>query len=314
MDTNTPPVLAADSFGPGSSSSRADWPTRPRRRTVRLARVLGPFVAGLDWLTRPVTQDVFNPAYPHSDERVLEILEDLSSRAGGLSMRPPPPPPRPLVIITGYRAPRMQGALLRDHLQRLTGLTDSRVLVHSYWPEGRPERIVHDLARHVAEAFGSDSSGRSTEVDVVGVSMGGVLARLASLAPNQVISGESPRRPILRVRHLYTLASPHRGARLADRVALDPAACALRTDSLVLARLNAQPRPPGQEWTCYAILNDRWVGARNTAPPGEQPIWVPGPRVGAHMSVSFNPRVLADLARRLTGQPALGRPGAPPSD
>lgn len=276
--------------------------------------MLGPFVASVDWITRPITREVFNPSYPDNDDAVLDALEDLSSRAGGVWNRSSEGSRRPLVIITGYRAPRLQGALLRDHLQRLTGLPDSRVLVHSYWPEDRPEQIVHDLTRAVAEAFGSVAEGRTVEVDAVGVSMGGVLARLAALTPNQVLTGEMPARPVLSVRRLFTLASPHRGARLADRIALDPAARTLRTDSSTLARLNALPQPPGQEWTCYAVLNDRWVGARNTAPPGMHPIWVPGPRIGAHMSVSFNPRVLADLARRLTGLPPLGHPSAPPSD
>ncbi len=84
--------------------------------------------------------------------------------------------------------------------------------------------------------------------------------------------------------------------------------------SAFLAQLDDVFADRDYEVVPYAVLRDTWVGARHAAPVGQEPIWVPGRVMLSHHLVSFNRRIHADLARRLRGEEALGKPGEPPSE
>ena len=71
----------------------------------------------------------------------------------------------------------------------------------------------------------------------------------------------------------------------------------------------------GYELVCYAHTNDAIVGARNTAPPGVEPIWTQGTLVFSHSTARFDRRILADIALRLRGEKPLSLRGSvPPGD
>jgi hypothetical protein len=149
------------------------------------------------------------------------------------------------------------------------------------------------------------------EVDLIGVSMGGVIAR--GLATDAFGHGA------MAVRRIFTIATPNRGANIARVVVLDPCAWDMRPSSRFLATLNGSRNGDGPELICYGALRDWWIGARNTAPPGMHPHWVdvaPGlGRLCSHFAINHDRRVLLDIARRLRGETPIARaPTQPPRD
>ncbi|MEM7622789.1 MAG: hypothetical protein AAF235_06250, partial [Planctomycetota bacterium] len=142
-----------------------------------------------------------------------------------------------------------------------------------------------------------------TEVDLVGISMGGLVAR--------ALASEAFGSPPLNATRVFTLASPHGGAKLADKIALDPAAMAMREGSEMLARLDGAWHDRGYDLVPYAVLNDTLVGATRTAPPGMDPVWTPGTHVLSHFTVSETPGIIGDIARRLRNEPPLAGPASP---
>lgn len=226
------------------------------------------------------------------------------------------PEPRPLVICSGWRAWPVLANRLARALRRRTGRPASGVLPVSYPLEATIPGAVAKVLRAVERHWPSDDPDRTAAVDVVGVSMGGLVARLAS-------AGDPWGRPAgakrLDVRRLFTLATPHRGARLARFVALDAAARDMRPGSPFYDRLDAlddRTRDAPYELVCYARLRDVWVGAKQTAPPGLDPIWVPTPWWSlAHLLVTTDRRLIDDIAGRLQGRPPrLEHAGPPPRD
>jgi pimeloyl-ACP methyl ester carboxylesterase len=145
-------------------------------------------------------------------------------------------------------------------------------------------------------------------VDVIGASMGGLVGRYAAVTK----SGE--RR--LRVARLITVSSPHRGAAWAAAPALSRLHSDMRAGSAflrTLERLEAATAADDCEVVPYVRLGDRIVGPHNAAPPGAAAWWVPNrPLALAHFGVNTDPRVRADVARRLRGeQPLTKTPAAP---
>jgi hypothetical protein len=95
----------------------------------------------------------------------------------------------------------------------------------------------------------------------------------------------------LNVRRLFTISTPHRGARMAGLPTLDHRAVAMRHGSEFLAGLDeALSRAPYELYT-YARLGE--------------------PFGLAHIGAPHDPRIMADILRRLRGQePLATRPAA----
>ncbi|MCE2881567.1 MAG: hypothetical protein LW636_04315 [Planctomycetaceae bacterium] len=164
------------------------------------------------------------------------------------------------------------------------------------------EGARQQLLRELALAFGTDLD-HLPEVDVVAFSMGGLVARAAA------IPDESGR--FLPIRRLYSLSVPHEGARLAGVPFGIPQGDDMRPGSPFLLRLAAAPRD--YELVCYTRLDDVTVGEEFAAPEGEPLWWVPTPSGEyAHMQAFEDPRIQADIARRLRGEEPFGRPPAAP--
>jgi pimeloyl-ACP methyl ester carboxylesterase len=213
---------------------------------------------------------------------------------------------RPLVVFSGWRAPWWAAWNTAERLRRLTGGARDMVLPVPFTFHNSVDAMVRTAIDRVAEAWPTD--GRTTvEVDVVGVSMGGLIARAAA-AP--AAARHHGRR--LAIANLFTVSTPHRGAKLARYIAPDTPAREMRTGSAWLARLDEALPCCEYNLVCYTLLNDLWVGARNTAPEGHCPIWFPGRLFGNHILVTLDRRIFIDIARRLRGEPPAACPNGPP--
>ncbi|MEO1129166.1 MAG: hypothetical protein AAFX05_05575 [Planctomycetota bacterium] len=217
--------------------------------------------------------------------------------------------PRPLLVLSGWRSwPVMAWHLARDIRVQLD-VSPDQIAWRSFATVSSFDAAVRRTMQLVTATWPSDDPDWSCEVDVVGVSMGGIIARAAA-------AGTTHHGHRLRIRRLFTLASPHRGARLAKHIAIDAAARDMRPGSPFLRRLDEALEHADYELICYARLGDQWVGATNTAPPGMDPIWVkPQGLTMSHLMVSNDARIVEDICRRLVGsEPLLGPPSQPPRD
>ena len=78
----------------------------------------------------------------------------------------------------------------------------------------------------------------------------------------------------------------------------------LRANFAFLGRLNTDGGGSACQIVAYVPLHDAIVGGRNTAPPGQVVRWVPRPVLGlSHIGATTEPRILADIARRLRNEP-----------
>jgi pimeloyl-ACP methyl ester carboxylesterase len=214
---------------------------------------------------------------------------------------------RPLLVLDGWRQPDFSSWSLAQTLRGLTGADKGDVLSASYLTRSDLDTIADDVIGRVERKWPSDDPEWTTEVDVVGFSMGGIVGRTAAMERSE--SGAGKR---LRIRRLYTIATPHRGAKLAQRIALDQAARDMRPGTEFLRRLDEALPGAGYELVCYAHTNDIIVGARNTAPPGREPIWTQGTMFFSHLTTRLDRAILADLALRLRGETPLSLGGSPP--
>lgn len=232
----------------------------------------------------------------------------------------PRPLARPVVVVGGYRAWTVAAASLASRLCAMTCRDPGMFAAMSYPWSSDFTRIAARLVRLVAARWPGGDEARTREVDVVGVSMGGLVARAAAAGVGRGGCDTAGRR--LHIVRLFTLGTPHRGARLAELARPDAAARDMRAGSAFLARLDAARSTSGNvagyELACYTRLRDSWVGATRTSPAGHPTHWVSGWRVLSHVTVSMDTRIIADIARRLRGEAPLTQDGAkdgpPPRD
>src|SRR5690606_26467334 len=141
------------------------------------------------------------------------------------------------VILGGWRTPSWSARGMARRIRRLTGAAEESVLPISYPLEHDFARIAADVVERVESRWPCDDPERTVEVDVIGISMGGLVARTAALRPAERPGHRGP--PTgkrLRIRRLFTLGTPHRGAKLAPFVPLDPAARQMRPGSPLVRR------------------------------------------------------------------------------
>lgn len=251
-----------------------------------------------------------NPDYPQTHAQIE--VEERRIRATFA------PLPRPLIIVGGYHAPQAQPVALLQRLQRLIGpdafaaSPSARPLCLSFLLGIDTDRILDALADQIAASGLRDpaSPDRTVEVDLIGISMGGVLCRALCQPPWRT----QRRKLIVRAARIFTLGSPHRGATLAREITLDPAGLDLAPNSAFLRTLNSTASVQPHELICYARLRDFWVGATNASPPRHPVIWTPGLLAFTHLCLSQDRRILVDLSRRLRGEPPLAHASTPPSD
>ncbi len=230
------------------------------------------------------TDSPSNPSFPVTLWQAREDIERME--------RDPTPLARPVIVAGGFGDPGWVASALADRLRRLTS-TPELVQSVAFFGLGSFDDCRNRLAETAESRFGS----RDVSIDLIGISMGGIVARYACTA-----EGSSTFRP-LAAEHIYTICTPHQGARLAVLPTDDQRQVDMRMESEFLARLNAARSTDSFELIAYSRLNDPLVGETLCAPPGERSWWVAhGPSLGAHMGASEDPRIVADIARRLRGE------------
>ncbi len=140
---------------------------------------------------------------------------------------------RPLLVLGGYLEPGLSKAFLKRRFHGLTG--DDRITGVSFALCGTFEECRLKAIAAVDKQFPCLDPVWTTEVDVVGVSMGGIVARYAALWP------ENAGARGLRIARLFTISSPHLGADRARLPAINQLQVDMRADSAFLRRLN-RPR------------------------------------------------------------------------
>lgn len=246
--------------------------------------------------------DRINPSFPLTVADADEALH---------TMRDDPQPfDRPVLIIGGWANTRMMTARLAGSFRSI-GADDVQVEHVSLLTATSFERCRERVIQAVDRAFGegddtTDDSGETVEVDVIGFSMGGLVARYAA-APRT----DGKRR--LSIRRLFTIATPHQGADMAVLAAFERRASDMRRGSALLALLNEHCPPPDYEIISYARLDDLIVGAANCCPMQGDLWWVPNrPFEGAHSDAFRDARIIADIGRRLRGETPFTRSPASP--
>ncbi|MEM1422876.1 MAG: hypothetical protein AAGH64_02625 [Planctomycetota bacterium] len=224
-----------------------------------------------------------NPAFDLTIEDAEAELE-----AMGEDQRPLQ---RPLVVLAGFADPGVAVWGLVDRLKKTTS-TPELVMSVTFFFEPSIQSARETAIARARERFGD------VEVDVIGFSMGGLVARLSAV---EIEGMQGP----LDVNRLFTIGTPHRGAKAAVLPTFDQKVLAMRAGSPLLRRIDASLDDLGYEMLCYVRIGDGVVGHENASPVGWPVLWLPNEAYQfAHLGAGTDPRILADIARRLRDQPA----------
>lgn len=264
-------------------------------------------------LTSPITiiltlfTTLVLPACAMSPEKNPSFsITTAEAKADLRAMRDEPKPlARPLIIIAGWNSPGITIAWMADRLRSLTTNPDSIITISVF-----SNRTFDTAARRVISKlearFPSSDPTSTIEVDVIGLSMGGLVARYAALP-------EAPGGKQLRINRLFTLATPHHGAKMASRFTLDPRVKDMCASSPFLCALDSAATTATYAVIPYVTLGDGMVGSANARWIDGHVWWVPArPLAFPHLSITGDPRLIADMARRLRGEtPYTTLPAAP---
>lgn len=184
--------------------------------------------------------------------------------------------PRPVILLHGYAQNRVNFLVLAERLRR-AGI--GPLVGFEYWTLGSVEKAASRLARFVDE-LGAPA------VDLVGHSMGGVVARAYV-----TLGGGAAR-----VRHLITIGSPHNGTELA-RFGIGTPTTELAASSDFLRRLADAPAPPSVRTTCIWSRADGLVPTSRAAriPGADEVVY---DDLG-HLALLCSRRVSREVAVRL---------------
>ncbi|MEO0514842.1 MAG: hypothetical protein AAF086_06050 [Planctomycetota bacterium] len=250
--------------------------------------------------SRPV-----NPSFSVSENEAKKIIEWIEASPRALD--------RPVVVLAGWADPGFVNSYLVNQLER-AGVPSDEVLGFKFIFKGDFDRCRDHVVGAVQAAWPSDEAGWTTEVDVVAFSMGGLVARYCA-APRlpgeadepaglEAEDVESKRR--LKIRRLFTISTPHRGAALAWVPTFDRRVIDMRAGSGFLVHLDRVLPNAGYRLVPYTRLGDPVVGSERTAPAGIHPWWVDTPPLHrSHQEAYRDPRIRADILRRLRGETPL---------
>jgi pimeloyl-ACP methyl ester carboxylesterase len=234
------------------------------------------------------------------------VTVDQASQAIQTMQRNARPLPRPVVVVGGFMDPNVTTPFFARFFESIAG--DTPVISVSIGTCGSFDECRARVIEAVDRACPSDDPQWTAEVDVVGLSLGGLTARYAA-APSR--DPNKPRR--LKIARLFTISSPHTGAALADRIALTDFHRDMRAGSPFLHYVAEHDREANYELYTYVHLDDDIVGEQYAAPAGTNPWWLPNPPgLSAHLQAMMDERILADIARRLRGEaPFTQTPACP---
>jgi hypothetical protein len=263
---------------------------------MRSQQSLVVIIAGI--LSGCVNSTPVNPSFPITAEQARQVLINAAEKPKALA--------RPLILVGGFFSPRGTGAdLVSDfkpyfHDDRIVGV--SLGLLMNF------DAFRTKIIRSVDKAFPSTDPNLTTDVDVIGISMGGIAARYAAFNP---LPGRR-----LQIHRLFTISSPHMGSICLEGIpfhfitALDQ----VRRGSALLDAINHTTDPSSQYPIYpYVCLGDHIVGEAFAAPPLTRVWWVSGSVIlESHFWAGDDPRIRADIVRRLRDETPLATdPPAP---
>ena len=188
--------------------------------------------------------------------------------------------PRPIIVLHGYAMNRANFVPLAHRLARAQL---GPIFGFEYWTLGRVAAGARQLGWFVDEVRAATGS---PTVDIIGHSMGGVVARYYV----QLAGGDPA------VSHLITLGSPHNGTDVSG-LGLGHPARELLLGSKLVTRLAAAPPPSHTKLTAIWSRADALVpGARQPPPAGAEVVMYDD--LG-HVSLLGSRRVAAEIIRRL---------------
>lgn len=224
-----------------------------------------------------------NPAFPLTLKHAAQHLQHMRKN--------PKPPARPVIVAGGFLDP---GVVARNIARRLRALTspDAPITSISFFWAFTFDACRDRLINHIQQRYPSSNPALTTEVDIIGFSMGGLVARYAAVPRANA--------PQLNFKRLFTIGTPHRGARMAPIAACDPRARDMKISSPFINQLDQHLPSACYELYPYVRTKDAIVGQHNAAPPGNDPWWVPNkPLSMSHNMAGADQRIIADIARRL---------------
>ncbi|MEA2734148.1 MAG: hypothetical protein QOE14_599 [Humisphaera sp.] len=261
-------------------------------RTLRLFDVTTRFALPFTLLVFVVgcAREPVNPSFSVSRSTAQRALKAMSNCDRPLE--------RPVVVLGGYHDPGIGPTAFLAKLR--SAVRDEKIVAVTYPFSRSFDDCRRDVIKAIEKKYPSLDAEQTVEVDVIGLSMGGIVARYSAT--------ESPGAKRLRIKRLFTVSSPHRGAIRAALPAMSQLHRDLRPDSEFLRQLErAEGGERDYEIIPYVRLGDWIVGPENAA-PREAPAayWVSNPPLqSAHMGAPLDPRIVADIARRLRGEQPL---------
>lgn len=224
-----------------------------------------------------------NPSMPVSSSEARGALERIAHQPKRLS--------RPLVVVSGFNDMGIPARSLERRFRKV--FRDQRIISVSFFGCRTFDSCADRLIAAVQARFPSQSADHTVEVDVVAMSMGGLVSRYAAMPQR--------RERYLKIARLFTISSPHQGANLAGLPTFQSTQIDMRRGSPFLHKLNAAGR--SYEIFPYVILGDVIVGAKNAAPVGEVPWWLPAESVAPAHSFSYtDDRIFLDIVLRLRSE------------
>jgi hypothetical protein len=144
-----------------------------------------------------------NPSFP---------VSSADAKVAWSAMKESPKPlQRPVLVLGGIYDPGLAAASVERSLQQILCNADDEKIVHvGFLDTGSFDRAARKAIEAVDKRFASDDPECTVEVDVIGFSMGGLVARYAA---SDAYAAKAGRR--LRVHRVFTVSSPHQGAKLA---------------------------------------------------------------------------------------------------
>lgn len=240
-----------------------------------------------------------NPSFPVTPSQARAALKEMRAA--------PKPLARPVVVLGGYHDPGLGAYVWREEVRKWA--RDATIIDVSFATARDFEDCRRKVIAAVDRACPTDDKDATAPVDVIGASMGGLVGRYAAVT--------RPGERRLNVVRLFTVSSPHRGAAWAEALpALSRLHADMRAQSEFFKRLEASEAvttADDYELVPYVRLGDSIVGADRAAPVGRSAWWISTPPMElAHIGASADPRVRADVARRLRGEePFTKSPPAP---
>ena len=206
---------------------------------------------------------------------------------------------RPVVVIDGWLTYGGASVIVRE-LKDLTGGEEDLFVKYNYpLIFSTLESNARKIVRIVEERWPSDDPEWTTEIDTVGFSMGGLIARVAAESPRE---GKKPRKR-LKVKHMFTISAPHKGTGWWIRwAAIDQMSWAVSLyGGSYRSWLNERLVEADYDLYCYGQGND-WITGNNFEAEGYREIKARGLFLFSHTGSYGNYRHLADIAARLRGE------------